>query len=123
MQMNHCAEQLLTACRRSPAAGAGDFRHQASHVESFQQARDGVGFASVLSAVPALAPQRAADVRVPEASQLMIARHHRLEQTDVVPTRRVEARVASASVDFRFGQLRHLAIRGLGSSTTASASR
>jgi len=114
MQLDHCSQQFLTEGCRSPAAGAGNFRNQLSNVQAFQKPRHRIGLSPFAIRVRMGSPQKLSNVGVPEAFEQMIARHHGLKQPHILPSRGIEAFVASSLMHFRFGQFRHLVIRGSG---------
>jgi len=101
IQLNDGSQQLLTARRESPAAGAGDLGEQAAHVEPLEHPAQLVSLPRSQSRIGRLAVQLHAHVRIAEALQEVLAVQHRLQQADVFPPRRVESGMAPPTDHFR----------------------
>ena len=96
-QVDDCSEQLLAMGRDSPATRPRDLGQQTTDVHSLQQSRDRIRLSLPFWSMFELSPACFANFGVSEASQQMFAGQYRLEQTNVVTTRRFETRSASAS--------------------------
>jgi hypothetical protein len=89
VELDQGAEQLLAACRDTPAACVGDLGQQAAEMQAFQQACHFACLSAALIGTEVLAPQGLADLSVGESPQQVVAREHRPEQLGRAPWPRV----------------------------------
>src|SRR5262245_2867467 len=96
--------------RDAPASCARDLGHQMADVESFEEAPYGRTGAPLLGGLQVAAEQGFPDVAVAKAPRDLVAIQDGLEESHIVPPRRVEAGVAAAINDLGLGELPQLGV-------------
>ena len=110
MQLNNCAEQLLSQLGDAPASAVWDSGDQASYMEAFQQATHLGRQTSADLGAGDLGKESAADVAVVEATQQMVALEHCLKQPHIMAGSGIKAGIASLSNDFSLSESCYLLV-------------